>query len=429
MSVPNVNTGDTLTAGLWNDMAAEVGAVRTVAENATGGTVGTNWVGTSSRIQHVAKHGNDSNDGKSWITPKLTVAAAVSALPLLAVGTGSERRAGIVYVGSGEFVETACPIYINEDIRIIGVATNETTIKLGNGVNNHLLSYSPAFDGTSGAWSHHYSIRDVTLHGNRENNSGAWDVLRVYNGGFNCSLFRVFIRNACRYGMYMRRNAVNMYLYDCTFTNCTTHAIYLDLTNGANLCNFGAYGLQIDNCGAEAAIHVVSDTGGSQNIVHINGAEFEAFDDIQHNAVIKYTPMGGANGVYFSLQNINAYRNNTNGQYLIHEAAGAGAPGRWVIQNCVGRYTTGFWSDKVGEGNLSRAWTNHRGGGVIQALYGEGSNGITLGPVWIGAGTNSPEGAQNAPPGSLWMRTNGSGTTSTLYVKTSGTGNTGWTAK
>jgi len=43
-------------------------------------------------------------------------------------------------------------------------------------------------------------------------------------------------------------------------------------------------------------------------------------------------------------------------------------------------------------------------------------------------GTGSPEGVVVATPGSLYSRTDGSATT-TLYVKTSGTGSTGWTAK
>jgi len=44
----------------------------------------------------------------------------------------------------------------------------------------------------------------------------------------------------------------------------------------------------------------------------------------------------------------------------------------------------------------------------------------------IGAG--SPEGAVTAPIGSVYYRTDGS-TSTTLYIKTSGSGNTGWTAK
>jgi hypothetical protein len=46
----------------------------------------------------------------------------------------------------------------------------------------------------------------------------------------------------------------------------------------------------------------------------------------------------------------------------------------------------------------------------------------------IGPQADSPEGVVTAPPGTLYLRSNG-GTNTTLYVKTSGTGNTGWTAK
>lgn len=48
--------------------------------------------------------------------------------------------------------------------------------------------------------------------------------------------------------------------------------------------------------------------------------------------------------------------------------------------------------------------------------------------VYIRSGAGSPEGNVTAPVGSLYLNTSGS-TSTTLYVKTSGTGNTGWTAK
>lgn len=44
------------------------------------------------------------------------------------------------------------------------------------------------------------------------------------------------------------------------------------------------------------------------------------------------------------------------------------------------------------------------------------------------SGSNSPEGVVTAPVGSIFTRTNG-GANTTLYVKESGTGNTGWVAK
>lgn len=52
----------------------------------------------------------------------------------------------------------------------------------------------------------------------------------------------------------------------------------------------------------------------------------------------------------------------------------------------------------------------------------------TVGNVRILVGEGTPEGAVEASPGSLFLRVDGS-TSTTLYVKTSGTGNTGWTAK
>ena len=53
--------------------------------------------------------------------------------------------------------------------------------------------------------------------------------------------------------------------------------------------------------------------------------------------------------------------------------------------------------------------------------------GGTAGPLWR-SGTGSPEGVVTAPVGSLYTRTDG-GAGTTLYVKESGAGNTGWIAK
>ena len=57
---------------------------------------------------------------------------------------------------------------------------------------------------------------------------------------------------------------------------------------------------------------------------------------------------------------------------------------------------------------------------------------INLGGVWkpipVLTGSGSPEGVVTAPVGFLYLRTDG-GAATTLYVKESGTGNTGWVAK
>lgn len=51
---------------------------------------------------------------------------------------------------------------------------------------------------------------------------------------------------------------------------------------------------------------------------------------------------------------------------------------------------------------------------------------IASSPVLTGEGT--PEGVVTATPGVLFLRTDG-GAATTLYVKESGTSNTGWVAK
>jgi len=62
-------------------------------------------------------------------------------------------------------------------------------------------------------------------------------------------------------------------------------------------------------------------------------------------------------------------------------------------------------------------------------VIGTAGKGITLpGNITWTSGANSPEGVVTAPVGSLFSRTNGGAATS-LYVKESGTGNTGWVAK
>ena len=52
---------------------------------------------------------------------------------------------------------------------------------------------------------------------------------------------------------------------------------------------------------------------------------------------------------------------------------------------------------------------------------------ITNNIIWS-IGIGSPESIVSAPVGSLYTRTDG-GTNTTLYVKESGTGSTGWVAK
>jgi len=74
------------------------------------------------------------------------------------------------------------------------------------------------------------------------------------------------------------------------------------------------------------------------------------------------------------------------------------------------------------------SWIDTFGVLTAQALVGAYvQTGLTGSVRWY-SGTGTPEGVVTATVGSLFSRTDG-GATTTLYVKTSGAGNTGWTAK
>lgn len=72
------------------------------------------------------------------------------------------------------------------------------------------------------------------------------------------------------------------------------------------------------------------------------------------------------------------------------------------------------------------------GAGAFAATHLVGNAGLYIGSSTadrsITSGSGTPEGVVTAPVGSLFLRTDGAAAT-TLYVKTSGAGNTGWTAK
>lgn len=78
--------------------------------------------------------------------------------------------------------------------------------------------------------------------------------------------------------------------------------------------------------------------------------------------------------------------------------------------------------ENVTEQSTGAAWVAYSRTNAFAA------SGIVIGTAKIINGTGSPEGVVTAPIGSVFLRTDG-GASTTLYIKTSGAGNTGWTAK
>jgi hypothetical protein len=77
----------------------------------------------------------------------------------------------------------------------------------------------------------------------------------------------------------------------------------------------------------------------------------------------------------------------------------------------------------VGSGLYTGSHSDNGVDTITTSKYYYGTGGL-----YLSTGSGTPEGAVTAPIGSLFLRSDG-GATTTLYVKTSGTGNTGWTAK
>lgn len=94
----------------------------------------------------------------------------------------------------------------------------------------------------------------------------------------------------------------------------------------------------------------------------------------------------------------------------------------WQLSN--GKYTYLIFNP-IMLGSATMPFKRLYVGEMIRLGYG-GTD--TTQPIKIMFGKGSPEGVVSANQGSLYLRTDG-GTTTTLYVKTSGSGNTGWTAK
>ena len=116
------------------------------------------------------------------------------------------------------------------------------------------------------------------------------------------------------------------------------------------------------------------------------------------------------------------------------EAITPGDPRTWTVDSS-GELTTSTAVNLTDDTSSTNTTTGAAviGGGLgVAENINAGGNvtgvGFVAGTVQWTAGTGSPEGAVTAAIGSLYSRTNGSTSTS-LYVKESGTGNTGWVAK
>lgn len=200
--------------------------------------------------------------------------------------------------------------------------------------------------------------------------------------------------------------------------------------NSANMFQLKWVGVRAQDC--NGGIYLGS-TGGTAGFV-ITGCTFRnmsvAADNTTDsiNVTASSTTRGGlitGNDFYTNAGNTNGGTGSTHfrARYHINIAAGN------VTNVSVGPNEASF-DASAAAASFGTAFTND--GGTNTQYVGLGPSGLPeikhSGGVRVLWRAGTPEGATAASVGSLCLRTDG-GTSTTLYVKESGTGNTGWIAK
>lgn len=193
--------------------------------------------------------------------------------------------------------------------------------------------------------------------------------------------------------------------------------------------NFGIVGTYLDTCSAP---RILIKSGGAKNSSIIGchfedgGADSNWSWDATNWGTERQCMIGvESNTGFVSVVGCSIHADSDSSPYsaIIHKRSGFSAD-MFTIVGCNGNFTQPYSSaasnpelDYVAAANQMRTASGKK---PAPNMVGDGVQMLT--------GSGTPEGAVTARVGSLYLRTDGS-TSTTLYVKTSGTGNTGWTAK
>jgi hypothetical protein len=173
-------------------------------------------------------------------------------------------------------------------------------------------------------------------------------------------------------------------------------------------------------------------------LINVNGCSFS--DMLE---VFRSTDAAGSDGDFVNYTTVCATIKFTNNN--VRNITGASNRGIFNLPNYT-KVTNSMFSNNYVEngvnyfialGNYSAPITHYQGVNITHSawvgdlLYPANTLTVLSGSVpglGIMKGVGTPEGSVSAGIGAMYLRTDGS-TTTTLYIKTSGTGNTGWTAK
>lgn len=151
------------------------------------------------------------------------------------------------------------------------------------------------------------------------------------------------------------------------------------------------------------------------------GALFSSTGNAYQNTAIGRSALfGNTSGWENTAVGVSAGSGNTSGKSNVFIGAGAGGITTGSNNTVIGHGATASSTTVSNETTIGKSTTTNT------RIFGT----LTLastGVIWA-TGAGSPEGVVTAVPGSIYSNTSG-GAGTTLYVKESGTGNTGWVAK
>lgn len=411
--------------------------------------VGASSSGNDPMVRYVTKQGNDANSGASWGTAFLTVRKAIEALPTNTLTNGHVYHYGRIYVGRGQFDETVGSEYtgyaldISANIEAIGSGTASgargTRIRLANSQNKPLVG-----SGTTASDGHGVVLRDLVLDGNKANQATATgtnaDVWHLGGGGFIFRMENLYIQNAKRFGIRADGGVCNIHATELNFAGCGDASAGI-AGGGAILVQMNGspmqitwIGGQIDQCGhSPVQFEQLDGSSGDGMCATLRDIKWENNGGPANVHVqpitFKPRPSVGGSAVLFVLESLwgNAPNAGTDGNpSFVTELAGSGIAARWEMRNVHAspQYAKAFVSLKTGQSSATD--TVGRGHFRGTETFNFGQNPVE---EWMGLHlyvreSGTPEGVVTAPPGSLCLLKTGA-----MYLKTTGTGNTGWTLK
>lgn len=366
--------------------------------------------------------------------------------------------------GEGHTVYIPAGIYKITDTLVMG----KYTVMQGEGKRTSVLHFNNAGDGvqstapintSTSVWR---SLRDLRLDNSNAGCTGAGfvDVCGTY-----VNLIDIDING---FGYCLILDQSELFLADrCAFTNAYIANVWIvnndEHTTGASAEFTNRVDFTHNQFGARGGVpNVVDDGGASHNYIGNNfdsgtillrlararncsviGNEFESgtvadieignetywggAEDAGTEVLIESNFLGGGSGSFACIKMNDTSEVSTyaaRSVIIMNNLFGSCAGAR-ILNTSQIYYLFSAGNGVDGSGALfDGTAANHF---VFDASEGAGHV-FNLGASKIKAGSGSPEGVVTAPVGSIFLRDDGS-TSTTLYVKTSGSGNTGWTAK